>query len=211
MTKLNIKEKTWRLKEDPLFTRTIFKENKWLLSEIESNNYEYGYAIFINGDNPKLITGTAFSDANSIEIGYFEDFNEYLMQFDITRFKDLLFALDSYWVSYAVRKYKNASFEYNFKPHTIIDDFLNESHGLLLWHHQLENLFLFYKNDREKAVEFRKDILKRKADAFDLARKIIIYSELTAEDIIKERMLPAGTISPSFREAIKLYKYLNKG
>jgi len=205
------KERIWRLNEDTLFTKTIFKDYKRLLSEIESNNYEYGHAIYIYEDNPDLIIGTIFSTANSAEIGYFEDFNKYLNQFDTTRFKDVLFTLDSYWISNACRKTERLCLEQHFNRHPIIDDFLNESHGILLWHHQLENLYLFYKRDRDKAVEFRRDILKRKADTFNLAKKIKIDSGLTAEDIINERMPASGTISPSFKEAVKLYKYLNKG
>lgn len=206
-----IKEIIWCLNEDISFSRIIFNDNEWLLSEIESNRYEYGHAIYINDERLDLIIGTIFSTINAIEIGYIKSFKNYLNQFDSTKFKDVLFALDFYWISSAGRKSENPSLEYIFKPHPIIDDFLSESRGVLLWHHQLENLFLFYDNDREKAVEFRKNILMKKADAFELARKIKIYSELTAEDVINERMLSSGTIIPSYKEAVKLYKYLNKG
>ena len=205
-----IKEKIWCLNEDISFSRIIIKDNDWLLSEIESNRYEYGHAIYINYERPDLIIGTIFSTTNAIEIGYIESFKNYLNQFDSTQFKDVLFALDSYWISNAGRKSEKPSLEYNFKPHPIIDDFLSQSRGILLWHHQLENLYLFYNSDRKKAVQFRKDILKKKADAFDFAKNIKIDSELTALDIINERMLPVGTISPSFKEAVILYKYLNK-
>ena len=206
-----IKEKIWHLNKDILFTKTIFAANNWLLSQIESNNYEYGHAIYIENNEPDLIIGTIFSTVDLVEARNFNYFNQYIKKFELDKFEDILFALDSYWINIAVRVSDGPIIGFSFKPHPIIDGFLRESRGLLLWHHQLENLYLFYESDKEKAVAFRKDILKRKSDAFDLAGKIDFEPGLTAKDIISERMLSVGTISPNYKEALKLYKYLNKG
>ena len=210
-TKLNlIKERIWRLHDDPDFTKTLYVDTGWLSDHIDISKYQTGHAVYLDSENPEVLSGFIFKKAES-DVGYLNTFLEYLRKFDLTNFMDILFAIDSYTLANLFAQHKIPDLNFTFKNNSIIDSILKESQGAIIWHHQLENLYLFHRNIKEEAIEFRKDILKKRASVFDLASKIHIDQNNTLENIINVRMVFGGTMMPSLKETSKLYYQMNNG
>ncbi len=206
----SIKERIWRLDDEPDFTRAIYIDSGWLYDHIDLSEYQTGHAIYLDSKKPEILIGFIFRTTES-DVGYFNSFLDYLRKFDLTNFMDILLAIDTYTLTNLYSKIKISNLNFTFKNHPIIDSFLKESRGALIWHHQLENLYLFHLNNKDEATDFRKNILKKLASAFDLAFKIQIDQEITLNDVINDRMVFGGTIIPSLREASKLFHLMNCG
>jgi hypothetical protein len=99
---------------------------------------------------------------------------------------------------------------FTFKPNKIIDSILKDSHSVILWRYQLENLFTFYKRHRQEASNFIEDILQKEGPGVDLASWIRLDSDMTLLDVIKERKKFPLKQTPDYKRAYQLYMYLNR-
>ena len=204
----NIKERIWRLHDDSDFTRTLYIDSGWLAEHIDINEYQTGHAIYIESEKPEILFDFIHKTTD-FDVGYFNTFLDYIKKFELTYFMDIVFAIDTYTLTNLFGKNRTSDLKFTFKNHSIIDSILKESQGAIIWHHQLENLYLFHRNDKNEATEFRKKILKKLASAFDLASKIQIDQDTTLNNVINDRMIFRGTVSPGLKEATNLYQYLN--
>ncbi len=71
------------------------------------------------------------------------------------------------------------------------------------------NLFSFYKVYREEACRFVDDILHKEGSGVEIALNIKLDSETSLLDVIKERKRYPLRYAPNYKEAWKLYGYLN--
>ena len=202
----NIKERIWRLHDDSDFTRTLYIDSGWLAEHIDINEYQTGHAIYIESEKPEILFGFIHKTTD-FDVGYFNTFLDYIKKFELTYFMDIVFAIDTYTLTNLFGK--NRVLDLKFKNHSIIDSILKESQGAIIWHHQLENLYLFHRNDKNEATELRKNILKKRASTFELASKIKVDQNTTLNDVINNRMVLGGTIVPSMKEGNKIYQLVN--
>ena len=85
---------------------------------------------------------------------------------------------------------------------------MDESNGQIIYHHQLENLYLLFSDFRGDAINFRKNILKKRADTFRTASEMKI-GNTNLENVINERMVYGFTMKKRFSTARKLYELIN--
>ena len=210
----NLIERSWYLKDEPILTEAVFKRDH---SDPWIERYKTGHAIYLEGENNELtMLMSTMSTAEHVEAGCFDVFRSYLKHFDTTRFMEVLYAIDTYYMNWlCVVGFENRpqlpEIKNDFKYKRIVDNLLNDSRGVLLWNHQLENFYLFLDGNREEAIKFRKGIsCKKKAACLDIASNIRIDVNTTLKDVIVERMFFPFTTQAHFEGARDLYQYLNE-
>lgn len=93
--------------------------------------------------------------------------------------------------------------------HNQLDNFLNETNGFLIYHYQLEHLFIMGTgSDKVQAEMFRKNINKKKVTSFEESKSIQIFGKSLYE-IISERMKLSVTYTPNYYSSHLLFEYLN--
>jgi hypothetical protein len=178
-----------------------------LFPEIENiNDYSHAYSVYINNGGIAPLFGYISTTMEQKEVF---GFKEYLAEYETNNFMDLLFLVDAYHCS--IRRFQRLidHNQHNFNENDVVDSILKDSKGILLWHHQLENLFSLFYVDRDQAVKLRKDVNKKVADVFDLADTLRFAEGHSLKDIIDERMIYQNTCYPNFKGSLTLFKYLS--
>lgn len=209
----NLTERIWCMDKEPVLTAAVVDKYSELRAEI--NHFKYAHGVYLDGKKLVIIMLIALRSSlePDMEKECFDVFHRHLRHFDTGKFSDLLFSIDSYMLShddYFMHISRLPKAKPDFRRRPIVDDLLKDSRGVLLWHHQLENLYLFSSHDREDAVKFRKGILSKKPEFLETASDIAIDAKTSLKDCIMERMIFGATTLPAYRAARDLYQYLNK-
>jgi hypothetical protein len=171
-------------------------------------DYQFAHCIYL--DDKKLITGAVFtSPPEKPSTGFRNDFRDYLDKTNPGTFTDLLVRVDLY--DGVIRGHcalpDLVDLTYRQFPRIpMVNELLEMSSGLLLWHHQLESLFALFLTDHARIVDARRGINMKNPEAFRLAKSLKLDENLTLEDIILERMILGAVKFPNIHGANILYR-----
>ena len=76
-----LEEKIWRIHEESVFSKAIFRKNKYMLSGFNSNKYEYGHFIYLDYEKPEIISGVINTKGELFDTENLEIFCSYLKHF----------------------------------------------------------------------------------------------------------------------------------
>ena len=92
----------------------------------------------------------------------------------------------------------------------IIEEVLRDSGGVLLWHYQVERLYILFTGDIEGAVDFRRQILKYRD--YTQAHQLKLTCGTTLENVLREREWYGRLrIAPDLRAAAALLAWYRAG
>jgi hypothetical protein len=197
---MNLKEQIFEVSSNLELAKSFFPE----VNDLEA--YHLAHCICIGED--QVIAGTLSKELGEGEsLGFMSCFSEYLKRSAPQTFKDFLFLLDFYRGRRVGRSVGDIFdlMSHVFPKIQIVDEILEDSRGLLLWHHQLEHLFRAFYDDITKVVRLRKQINAKVPDAFDIAESLK-FDGISLADIVEERMVLGFTVSPNVKGASTLYK-----
>jgi len=168
----------------------------------------YAYCIYTERTSEiKLIHGTLVNPSVMADWDRERNaFAPYIEKYHPRSFKETLFYLDLY----------------PHKPEEIIGDFragrsttagviesmLKDTRGVLLWHHQLEDMINLFVRDRTEIMALRKGINAKRPEAIKFLTQINIEKNLTLLDFIQNRMIRGYTRYPNVTGASVLYGLL---
>ena len=138
-----------------------------------------------------------------------KSFKYYLLNSDLESFNELL---------YLVTLYSHCCFDkdsswFSNKPinSELISSYLSKSKGKLVYHYQLEQMYLSLKNSSiENAIVFRKSINLKRKSAFEEAKLIPSPNGNTLLEIIEEYRIKDFTLYPKIKETLELFHFLNQ-
>ena len=137
-----------------------------------------------------------------------KSFKNFLHNTNIKSFDELLYLVTLYphfcfdedlsWFSN-----KNNMSEFN-------QSYLSNSKGKLIYHYQLEQLYITLTNSNiETAITFRKSINLKRKSAFDEAKSIILSNGQSLLNFIQESRIKDFTLYPKVKETMELFQFLN--
>ena len=181
-----IKEEIFLAKDRP-WIRKFFSH----LTEKCFTSYKRGYAIYteVNGETKPI--KLSFIPCDLGIIGFKKSFVNHIKKHYPTNFKDILFLVDIYDYFNRVDFEKAISkfHHLNSTTNEVIHSILPDSKGIILWHHQLENLLNMFFINRNEVTSIRKGINAKKADTFKILKSCKIDDAMTLEAFIRERMI----------------------
>lgn len=138
-----------------------------------------------------------------------KSFKYYLLKTNINSFSELL---------YLVTLYPHFCFEedsdwFSNKPNNseLISSYLSKSKGKLVYHYQLEQMYLSLKNSSvEDAIAFRKSINLKRKSAFQEAKLILLPNGESLMKSIEESSIKDFTVYPKIQDAMVLFNFLIK-
>jgi hypothetical protein len=196
----NIIEKHFIIGADKMHTQLIKESfgNNWS----ERNIGKTGHLIYIDTISKQTLWSSVIEKPSSPV----SRFSDYLKEIDSTDFNKIMLFVSTY------PKYSEVSVPFTGhrnKEYPLIDAVLHETNGWIVYHYQLEALFLMFSGyDREEAIAFRKRINKKDTHAFYEASRIAIY-DCDFHYLIKKRMVLQFTVSSRYHAACILYIHLN--
>ena len=193
----NVTERVWKPASEPGFTSAMFAGTA--LASASSQTNACALAVYLDGDAPTRIFGHLTDDHTP---GLRSDFCQHWHRHAPQRFNDVGFLIDTYRLG---TLWSRPERNHDFRALPAVDDLLRDSRGILLWHHQLENLYRLFEICAGDAVAFRKGVHAKKAKTFDAADRLQFASGISLSDVIWERMIFGVTSHPSFRAAPLLY------
>lgn len=168
----------------------------------------YAYCIYTERTGEiKLIHGTLVNPSAMADWDRERNaFARYIEKYHPRSFQETLFYLDLY----------------PHKPEEIIGDFqtgrstaagviesmLKDTRGVLLWHHQLEDMVNLFVRDRTEIMALRKGINAKRPEAIEFLTQILIEKDLTFLDFIQNRMICGYTHHPNVTGASVVYELL---
>lgn len=137
-----------------------------------------------------------------------QSFRYYLLKTNINSFNELL---------YLVSLYPHFCFEedsdwFSNKPNNseLISNYLSKSKGKLVYHYQLEQMYLSLTNSSTKdSIAFRKSINLKRKSAFEEAKLIVFPNGKTLLEIIQMYRIKGFTLYPKIKDAMELFHFLN--
>ncbi|MEW6328063.1 MAG: hypothetical protein AB1487_10820 [Thermodesulfobacteriota bacterium] len=199
-----LKEEIFPAKSQPWLRRFFSEETlDWAV-----RNEFYAYCIYTERTSEiKLIYGTLMNPSFVAEWTRERNaFAPYIEKYHPRSFKETLFYLDLY----------------PHKPEEIIGGFcagrsttaggielmLKDTRGILLWHHQVEDMINLFVRDRTEIMALRKGINAKRPEAIEFLTQIHIEKNLTLLDFIQNRMIRGYTRYPNVPGASVLYELL---
>lgn len=138
-----------------------------------------------------------------------KSFKYYLLKTNPNSFNELL---------YLVTLYPHFCFEedldwFSNKPNNseLISSYLSKSKGKLVYHYQLEKMYLSLTNSSiEDAIAFRKSINLKRKSAFQEAKLILLPNGESLMKSIEELSIKGFTLYPKIQDAMILFNFLIK-
>lgn len=174
-------------------------------------SFKHAYAIYIDDGVVTPVFGYLTDSLEKGEgPGFFDDFKAYLKRYKPGTLRDTLFLLDAYSLSREVLGYPYPWDLAKFNPVKAVDAILSESKGILLWDHQLDQLFHWFFPDYDQDIDLRKAVNHKRAEIFDLAAMLKFDSDISLNDVLKDRMVFSLTCKPDHSGAIRLFSHFRK-
>lgn len=189
---MNFCEVSWRTATDPDLTHSLFPHVE------RPELFQSGYAVLVESAQPVLLGH--LSSADRLIEG--EPFKRHIERYSPSSFWDAVFVADTFAAS--VTSIENGSeplpildIEMDHIP--FADEILEQSRGLVIWHHQLEQLVGLFGYDQGERSAFRKGINCKRAEYFAEAERLSVVPGVTLRDVIEKRMSFRGTMSANLR------------
>ncbi|MEQ9104973.1 MAG: hypothetical protein RIE53_09755 [Rhodothermales bacterium] len=186
----SIKEQVWQTAEEPKMTRHIFPEIQDPLS------FKYGYAAYTDLEVGVL---EGYLSDTPIAIGPCV-LSEHISKSDPRGLWDLVFALDTYFLTLLVGE-PRCTDNTGFVSVPTVDELLHPSRGLLIWKHQLEDLYRLFDTSNQRCVEFRRGINNKLPATLRKAQSLTFACGTSLGDVIEERSVFGVQTRPSLRAA----------
>ena len=198
----NVTERVWTPASEPDFTDAMFAGTA--LADAAKRPVEQALAVYLD-DTPTCVFGHLTEEHAP---GLRNDFRQHWQRHAPQRFSDVVFVIDTYRLG--LLRSRPVELNHDFQALPVVDYLLHESHGILLWHHQLENLYRLFEIRVGEAVAFRKGVNAKKAKIFNDADQMELAPGISLSDVIWERMIFGVTSYPSLRAARLLYNAANR-
>lgn len=201
----SIKEEVFKIENRP-WTQKFFNKDTLF-------GFEYAHCIY-TGEDRKVELIDGFLTSSPLFIGYTDKFVNFLLEHSPKKIKDFLFLLDVYHQACIGQKETDLSKLLNIERtglpiDAVLDELLNDSNGIILWHHQLENILSLCFHNRQEVIDLRKKINAKVGEGWSLLDKAYIGDGLTLRQIITQRMVFGTTKYPNVKGAYILHEVLN--
>ncbi|MEK6691042.1 MAG: hypothetical protein AABY78_07050 [Nitrospirota bacterium] len=90
----------------------------------------------------------------------------------------------------------------------ILESFLKDSNGILLWNYQLERICSLVYRKPDDIVSLRKNLNSRKPYAWKILEDFKLDEKKTLRDFVEERMVFGFAKSPNIQGARALYELI---
>jgi len=97
-----------------------------------------------------------------------------------------------------------------FQKIPVVDEILQDSNGILMWHHQLEALFGLFVTTGKIWIKLRRCINHKRFATFTYAEKLMLDNGSNLSGIIWERMVFKWTCYPSYKKALEVAKKIQR-
>ena len=197
----NINESYFVMGEDKYHTQLI--KERFADSWSDSYSSRIGHIVYIDTEPKQIIIASVQSDINRNANN--PSFAECLKWVNLTNFWSILKLTTTYP---HCLKILTSSPNVIRSKNPLLDIFLKETNGWLVYNYQLEGLMCMGTGcSPQVAQAFRKNICKRKVPSLDDAGDIKVF-DTRLKDIIMERSNSSITYNPEYRGAYLLYRYV---
>lgn len=197
--------------------------SSWLIGHLNrtssqsTTDWDNAHCAYIEDAGQKNLI---FLNASSCQMeeepqyGFKSSFVEYLQKAKPETFKALLFRLHLYSSQPFLALAQLEDGPYRFKKTVssdgkIIDELLLDTHGLILWKHQLFAILDLFFDDHDKIAEIRKGLMRKRPETEGELKSIQIDKEFTLFDLIMLRSFIMGCYpEPNHKGARLLYEVL---
>lgn len=133
----------------------------------------------------------------------------YLRRLQSRNLKDLMYALATY--NPCIRMLESGSYpelkRLEGAVGSAIEEILAETHGVLLWHHQLEQIIGFFVRDYAEVIDLRKGSNAKRPETLERLRHMEVEKGISLHDVMKSRYFNTTSICTT-HEAFLLYQAL---
>lgn len=173
------------------------------------------YCLYTEIDNKlNLINALLFRSDNTFLVEP-NNFSDYFQKYNPQNFNDTLFLLDMY-SGLVLRKMPKdidsllINRDYGSKTafYGILESFLKDSNGILLWNYQLEKICGLVYRKPDDIVSLRKNLNSRKPYAWKILEDFKLDEKKTLRDFVEERMVFGFAKSPNIHGARALYELI---
>lgn len=195
----------------------LFQEHRWTFGEnalldralnayLNGNPLgegAYAWAVTMGMDGCRVILGGQQPDPNDLP-----SFGAHIERLGCDTFFSLAGAVELY-----VEAIQKAEAPITgvpaFEAEPLVDEMLRDSFGIILWQYQLENVCGLFTRTRPEAVELRRHLNQKRADAWDRAEKMLLPSGRPLAALLDERLLFGGAVPGHWRESMLLWRLLS--
>ena len=189
----NLFEQVWIRKEKPNLTNQLFGDTEENLLGIANgvNYHKYAYAVFQKTNNSsKKIIGWYGSSLAKPYIGYTNKFKNIIENKIPVRQKRLAFYFSLFTQSFEPTKNTLTIFEKKDNQTLVTDKLFPVTNGLVMWRHQMEELFQYVGFSEIEAQKMQKDFQQGlRKDTAKKLREVKINS-LSLYEILQNRVPP---------------------
>lgn len=180
-------------------------KNYRIEQDIKIDDFAFAYVVYGFNDKPVLFH---IHFSNTAENSTKNEFNIHLQNLNKKSFSELLY-LVTYYGFFKENEANLSLFKDNNRTGAIAS-YLECTNGKLLYHYQVEQLYISVTNcTTEEAITFRKAINLKRPSAFEKAKTIILPSGESLFDVLTKQRFRDFTLYPKIKEAITLHTYLN--
>jgi hypothetical protein len=211
------KDKLAGIKEKVFLTKNLKKTAPWLVPYFHKRYfcddlYTYAYCLYADNERGKipvrygLTSHHRFEDDPDDPVKW-GTFKKFLAADPPRNFEDVFFMVDVYPNDYHSLI---PQFYHDQSPlMTAIEDLLKPSRGIILWHHQLENIFQIFF-DPYQVENLRRGLGRQDPLYMEKLEGEKFNENLSLTDFIYNRMFYYRhiTITPNFKGAFELYRWL---
>ena len=175
------------------------------LYQIENDDFEFAHVVYGIKNKPVLFH---INFSNNAEVSTKNEFSKHLQNLNQKSFYQLLYMVTYY--GFFKEDEDDLSFIKDNNSTGAVASYLESTNGKLLYHYQLEQLYLsLTQSNIEDAIEFRKAINIKRHSAFEKARTMFLPSGESLLDVLTKYRHRDFTLYPKIKEALNLFNYLN--
>jgi len=170
---------------------------------------KYAHVIYLDENTPQIIS-VKWMASKPERIGELDTFRTHIREFIPLNYTDIRFFLTLYEWNGINEQILDRSTPLSFQfeiEFGLLDEFLAESYGLLVYDYQLEELYRMYNPNITEAVSFRKGVNRRDAEVLEYAKSMVIGSEFSLFSILQDRIYLNSVVHPNSKGSAILYEY----
>lgn len=158
------------------------------------------WAAYLDTPSPQIVLCARHLEGD-------EDFPtllEYLKSVDCSSLQWCLYATDTYYQSRVLGEPLPRNHGLQTPADPTVDDVLSSSKGILLWHHQLENLAQSLGFPRRKAIGLRRKVNQKHSAVLDTVQKYEFCSGRTLGEVIDDHLFYGCVVPGQWQAARRL-------
>ncbi len=180
-------------------------KNYRIEQDIKIDDFAFAYVVYGINEKPVLFH-IYFS--NTDEVLPKNEFDIHLQNLNQKSFYELLYLVTYY--GFFKEDEDNLSPIKDNNSTGAVASYLESTNGKLLYHYQLEQLYLsLSQSNIEEGIAFRKAINLKRHSAFEKARTMFLPSGESLLEVLTKYRHRDFTLYPKIKEALNLFNYLN--